>query len=203
MILSAGLTPAWQQIMIFQGFRYGEVNRAAEVHWLAQGKVLNAGIAAHHLGGPSLTLATARRAAAGPDRPRVRRNWACRGGGSSPNRPPAYAPRSSTAPTGAMTELVENGKTATAGGIGRVPPRLRRRGRNGPRWQSSPVRCRRARPHRFYRELVERTPCPAVLDFRGEGLLATLDLKPLVVKPNREELAQTVGAAVGRRRPTA
>ena len=48
-------------------------------------------------------------------------------------------------------------------------------------------------PTSFYRELVERTPCPVVLDFRGEGLLSTLDLKPLVVKPNREELAQTVG----------
>jgi fructose-1-phosphate kinase PfkB-like protein len=35
-----------------------------------------------------------------------------------------------------------------------------------------------------------------VLDFRGEGLLKTLDLKPLVVKPNREELAQTVGRSL-------
>ena len=31
MILSAGLTPAWQQILVFDRFRYGEVNRAAEV----------------------------------------------------------------------------------------------------------------------------------------------------------------------------
>ncbi len=46
---------------------------------------------------------------------------------------------------------------------------------------------------RYYRDLLERTPCPAVLDFRGEGLLAALDLKPFIVKPNREELAQTVG----------
>ena len=51
-------------------------------------------------------------------------------------------------------------------------------------------------PSSFYRELVERTPCPAVLDFRGEGLLACLDLKPLVVKPNREELAQTTGSPI-------
>ena len=51
-------------------------------------------------------------------------------------------------------------------------------------------------PNSFYRELVERTPCPAVLDFRGEGLLACLDLKPLVVKPNREELAQTIGSPI-------
>ncbi len=48
-------------------------------------------------------------------------------------------------------------------------------------------------PPTFYRQLLAETPCPAVLDFRGEGLLAVLDLKPLVVKPNREELAQTVG----------
>ena len=48
-------------------------------------------------------------------------------------------------------------------------------------------------PESFYRELVQRTPCPAVLDFRGEGLLGVLDLKPYVVKPNREELARTVG----------
>ena len=58
-------------------------------------------------------------------------------------------------------------------------------------------------PNSFYRELVERTPCPAVLDFRGEGLLACLDLKPLVVKPNREELAQTVGQPYRRRPATA
>ena len=58
MILSAGLTPAWQQILVFDSFRYGEVNRAAQVVWCSSGKVFNAGIAAHLLGGPSLTLAT-------------------------------------------------------------------------------------------------------------------------------------------------
>ena len=56
-ILCAGLSPAWQQVMVFRSFRYGEVNRAAEVHWLAQGKVINAAIAAHHLGGATLALA--------------------------------------------------------------------------------------------------------------------------------------------------
>ena len=48
-------------------------------------------------------------------------------------------------------------------------------------------------PLSLYRELVAPTPCPMVLDFRGDGLLSVLDLKPHVVKPNREELAQTVG----------
>lgn len=31
MIVAAGLTPAWQQIMRFEQFLPGEVNRAAEV----------------------------------------------------------------------------------------------------------------------------------------------------------------------------
>ena len=49
MILAAGLTPAWQQIMLFDEFCAGEVNRAAEVHWCASGKVLNVAIALKHL----------------------------------------------------------------------------------------------------------------------------------------------------------
>jgi fructose-1-phosphate kinase PfkB-like protein len=48
-------------------------------------------------------------------------------------------------------------------------------------------------PETFYRELLSRTRCPTVLDFRGAGLLSVLDLAPYVVKPNREELAQSVG----------
>ena len=51
-------------------------------------------------------------------------------------------------------------------------------------------------PVAFYRELVAATRCPMVLDFRGEGLLSVLDLKPYVVKPNREELGQTLACAL-------
>ena len=97
MILSAGLTPAWQQIMIFPSFRYGEVNRACEVHWLAQGKVLNAGIAAHHLGGPSLTLAPLGGPPLDADRAGVRRAGHSAPLGRHRSRPPACAPPSSIA----------------------------------------------------------------------------------------------------------
>jgi fructose-1-phosphate kinase PfkB-like protein len=51
-------------------------------------------------------------------------------------------------------------------------------------------------PDGFYRELVEQTPCRAVLDFRGEGLLSVLDRKPYVVKPNRDELGRTLGRSL-------
>ena len=106
-ILCAGLSPAWQQVMVFRSFRYGEVNRASEVHWLAQGKAINAGIAAHHLGGPSLTLAPLGGPPLASDRPRVGRVGRCRGAGSSRNRPPAQCTTILDQATGTMTELIE------------------------------------------------------------------------------------------------
>ncbi|HEV3021623.1 MAG TPA: PfkB family carbohydrate kinase, partial [Pirellulales bacterium] len=50
MIVAAGLTPAWQQILRFDVLRLGEVNRAVEAHWCASGKVFNVGIALSRLG---------------------------------------------------------------------------------------------------------------------------------------------------------
>lgn len=55
-IFAAGLAPAWQQILVFDSLRVGEVNRAREAHWCASGKILNVGLSLHHLGAPSLTL---------------------------------------------------------------------------------------------------------------------------------------------------
>ena len=49
MILSAGLTPAWQQILVFDQMHWGEVNRASEVAWCGSGKVL-AGLQITRLG---------------------------------------------------------------------------------------------------------------------------------------------------------
>lgn len=191
MILCAGLTPAWQQILVFDHFRYGEVNRAREVHWCASGKVFNAAIGAHHLGAPTLALATV----GGQPVESIEEEFDDMG---LPYRwvRTESATRVCTTlleeATGTMTELVENGrplrpaelddfrqayveeaaKASVVILIGSLPS---------------------GTPESFYRELMERTPCPAVLDFRGEGLLSVLDLKPYVVKPNREELAKTFG----------
>lgn len=190
MILSAGLTPAWQQVLLFRSFRYGEVNRAEEVYWYAQGKVLNAGIAAHHLGGPGLTLAPL----GGPpleqidhefDELGVPRRWIETK--TSTRVCTTILDRS----TRTMTELVENGKPlrpeeldafrlAYADEASRADVAVVT--------GSLPA----GTPPSFYRTLIERTPCPVVLDFRGEGLLDVLDLNPLVIKPNREELVHTL-----------
>ena len=191
MILSAGLTPAWQQILVFNDFRYGEVNRAAEALWCASGKVFNAGIAAHHLGGPSLTLA----AVGGLPLEQIKREFDELG---VPFRFVVTAAATRVCTTildrssGAMTELVENGRPLTSAELEMFRFTYAEEAADAEvavLIGSLPVDA----PVSLYRELMEATPCPAVLDFRGEGLLSVLDFKPLVVKPNREELAMTVG----------
>jgi len=190
-ILSAGLSPAWQQFLLFDSFRYGEVNRAREAHWCTAGKVTNAGNAAHHLGGPSLTLAPA----GGQPLLEMDREFEQLG---VPRRwiETRAATRVCTTildrAADTMTELVENARPLRQGELDAY---LAAYAEEAARAEivvltgSLPD----GTPASYYRELVERTPCPMVLDFRGEGLLSVLEFKPLVVKPNREELAATVG----------
>jgi 1-phosphofructokinase family hexose kinase len=189
-ILTAGLTPAWQQVMVFDDLRLGQVNRAREAHWCASGKVLNAGIAAHRLGGPSLTLATV----GGPPLSEIERDFQALG---VPHRWILTHSATRVCTTlldrrdGTITELVENGRplaeeeldrfrTAYAEEVARADVAVV--------IGSLPSGTRDT----FYRELLALTPCPAILDFRGAGLLSVLDLRPYAVKPNREELALTV-----------
>ena len=190
MILSAGLTPAWQQILLFDSFRYGEVNRAREAHWFSSGKVFNAGIAAHQLGGPSLTLAPV----GGPPRAEIEHEFDRMG---LPYRwvVTESATRVCTTlidrATGTITELVENGRPVTPEELDafrRAYAEEAARAAVAVIIGSLPA----GTPASFYRDLLEQTPCPAVLDFRGEGRVACLHLEPPVVKPNREELARTV-----------
>jgi tagatose 6-phosphate kinase len=193
-ILCAGLSPAWQQIIVFRSFHYGQVNRAAEVHWLAQGKIINAAIAAHHLGGPTLALAPL----GGPPRASIDRELAELGLArrwivtESPTR---VCTTILDQATDTMTELIEESRPLAPAELAefrRIYTEEAAKAAAVVLTGSLPI----GTPWALYRELVERTPCPAVLDFRGEGLLATLDLKPLVVKPNREELSQTVGRSL-------
>jgi len=190
-ILCAGLTPAWQQILVFDSFRYGEVNRASQAHWCASGKVFNAGIAAHHLGGPSRTLAPV----GGPPMEQIDREF---GQMRLPVR--FVVTRAATRvcttiidrATGTITELVENGRplgTAELDEFRQAYAEEAAKADVAVIIGSLPV----GTPASFYRDLVERTPGAAILDFRGDGLLSVLDLKPYVVKPNREELGRTVG----------
>lgn len=194
MILSAGLTPAWQQVAVFDAFRYGEVNRAREVHWIASGKVFNAAIAVHRLGQPSLALAPV----GGPPLSQIERDLAQLGLATRlivTEAPTRTCTTIIDRGAGKITELVENGRSLTAKELAAFRDAYAEEAARADvaiLIGSLPT----GTPASYYRELVASTPCPAVLDFRGEGLLSVLDLKPCVVKPNREELAQTVGRSL-------
>jgi 1-phosphofructokinase family hexose kinase len=194
LILSAGLTPAWQQIMVFDGLRPGAVNRAREAVWCGSGKVLNAGLATHHLGGPSLTLAPL----GGPPLAEIEREFAALG----VHRrwiETAAATRVCTTlvdrAAGQITELVENGRPLSERELATYRAAYIEEAARAEvvvLTGSLPA----GAPVSFYLDLVAVTRCPMVLDFRGEGLLSVLDLKPYVVKPNREELSQTFGCSL-------
>lgn len=194
MILVAGLTPAWQQIMRFDAFRPGEVNRAREVHWCASGKVLNVGIALAQLGARSLTLApVGGSAAAAIEREfaalKVDRRWI------DVAAPTRVCTTILDAGASRTTELVENAGALTEADRCRFADAF-----TAESAAASLVVLTGSLPSgtrsSWYRELAENATCPIVADVRGAELVALLPLRPLVVKPNREELAWTVGRSL-------
>ena len=191
MILAAGLSPAWQQVLRFEAFTVGAVNRAAEVRWCASGKVLNAARAAHHLGGSVRALTVA----GGPAGEALRQDTARRGLATRwvETTAPTRVCTTIVDTTGhSATELVENAHALSeeeraafvrafaeeaAGAsvvvlIGSLPP---------------------GTPASYFRELLSHVHGKAIVDARGDELLQALAARPFLVKPNREELARTLG----------
>ncbi len=191
MIIAAGLTPAWQQIVRFDGFRPGEVNRAIDVHWCASGKVLNVALALAHLGAPCETLTLL----GGPPQAQIEREFASLG---IPRHwvPAHWSTRTCTTildmQTGLATELVENAGPVTEAELQEFAAVYARRVAQA-QFAILAGSLPRGAPENFFRELLEHTPCRAILDIRGAELIAALKCRPFLVKPNREELASTVG----------
>jgi 1-phosphofructokinase family hexose kinase len=190
-ILAAGLTPAWQQILSFDRFQPGEVNRALVVHWCASGKVLNVGIAGHWLGEQFRTLAMI----GGRGGEEIKREFAdaeIDARWIETETPTRVCTTILDQSTDVTTELVEESGVPTEQVLaefdaayseesqdadivvlsGSLPPGV---------------------PMDFYRKLLERTSCRVVLDIRGPELLEALPYRPFLVKPNREELGKTFG----------
>jgi 1-phosphofructokinase family hexose kinase len=194
-MVDAGLPPAWQTIMRFVSLEPGEVNRASEVHRCASGKVLNVAVALGALGAISRAVTVMGGAAAG---------WTAaefRGLGIDLVAVPTIADtRCCTTllddATGRTTELVENAPPITPGELARFVS-----GYEGAVAGAAAVvlsgSLPAGTPATIYRDLLERTPCPAIVDARGPELVAALSCRPLLVKPNREELARTVGHPLG------
>lgn len=191
MILAGGLTPAWQQTLVFESFTLGEVNRARQATWCASGKVLNVGCMAHHLGVPTHTVSFA----GGVTGQALRADFASLG------VPTAWV--ETVAPTrvcttildrrrAVTTELVENAAPVTTDELAAY-----QRAWNDHVAQAQMVVLSGSTPAGtpvdYLATLAAATTAPLVLDFRGEELRRCLALKPWVVKPNHAELAATVG----------
>lgn len=190
MILAAGLTPAWQQILQFDEFHVGEVNRAARAQWCASGKVLNVGIALYHLGAECRTLSFV----GGSPGEQIRTEFAAGGipatwvDASRNTRVCTTILNGSEGPT---TELVENAPTHDSAELDRFRDAYRETVRSASTVVFSGS-LPEGTPPGFVSDLLDVANCRAILDIRGPELLAALPKQPLLVKPNREELARTL-----------
>ena len=218
MILAAGLSPAWQQLMLLDSLELGEVNRAREVHWCASGKVLNVGRALHCLAGPQLD-------AEGNCKLKIENCKFQNGnetGGADVHilavvggltgeaiqrefadleisarwietKSPTRTCTTLLVPaTGTTTELVENARPIADDELALFRKAYDEEARSAEivvLTGSFPA----GTPPTLYRDLLAATPGRVVLDAQGEPLLAALEGRPFVVKPNRQELAHTLG----------
>jgi 1-phosphofructokinase family hexose kinase len=215
-ILAAGLSPAWQQIVVIDALALGEVNRAREVHWCASGKVLNVGRALHCLAGRGVGAARQdcklkiENCKSQNDQTIGARTLAMVGGltGEAIRRefaefdiaarwietksPTRVCTTLLVAETGATTELVENAQPVTASELALFQTTYHEEASTAEvvvLTGSLPA----GTPAKLYRDLITATPGRVVLDVQGEPLLAALEARPFVVKPNRDELGNTLG----------
>jgi tagatose 6-phosphate kinase len=189
-ILAAGLTPAWQQILEFDEFQTGRVNRARSVQSCASGKVLNVGRALHSLGAPQQTLSVVGSGTGeliASDLARL--DIAARLIESKqPTRVCTTILDRSTMQT---TELVENSARLSAD----VLEQYREAFRDEVAKADFAVvsgSLPEETPAGFYRDLIADSGSRTILDARGPELIEALAIRPLLVKPNRSELEITL-----------
>jgi 1-phosphofructokinase family hexose kinase len=190
-ILAAGLSPVWQQILTFDALALGEVNRAREVRWCASGKVLNAARALHHLGGPVKALTVV----GGATGAEVRQDFGRLGIAArwvELATPTRVCTTVLDAAGRTVTELVPNAPALGGDELARFLAAYTEEAAAADvviLIGSLPA----GAPPGTYRDLLARAPGKAVLDARGPELLEALREKPFLVKPNRDELARTLG----------
>jgi 1-phosphofructokinase family hexose kinase len=185
---------AWQQIMRFASFRPGEVNRALDVAWCASGKVANVGMALKQLGATAETIALV----GGRAGESIRAEFAADGIEAhwiEAQQPTRVCTTILDLQAGRATELVENAQAASQeelSGFRQTYSQRVVKAQCVVLTGSLPA----GAPSTFYRDLLADTPCPAIVDFRGPELLLALKHGIWLAKPNREELALTLGREV-------
>lgn len=190
MILVVGLSPAWQQTVLLDELRVGEVNRAREVHWCASGKVLNVALAVHRLGTPCKAVTIA----GGPVGDLLRNDFARQGVGCDWIETAGNSRVCTTVldkRSQATTELVENASAIAAGDLEAFRAAFRS-ALPAAEFVVFTGSLPAGVPQSLYAELMEEVRVPALLDLQGPVLQHALSRRATVVKPNREELANTL-----------
>ncbi len=190
MILAAGMSPAWQLIMEFESLQLGEVNRARTSQGCASGKVINVAIAAKHLGAKTALLSCIGGSTGDAIAEEIKAfdifsDWI---------RLPVPTRTCTTIleDSKVTTELVENAGPVEAAILEQFYQKFRIHAEVADITVLTGSIPENA-PQNYYAALIRDVPTRFILDFRGEGLLNALPLNPFLVKPNREELATTVG----------
>lgn len=194
MILCLGTTPAVQRVMLFERLTLDEVNRAAATLEGPAGKSLNVAKVLHALDTPVLAIGFA-----GGDRGAfLEASLAARG---IPNdllpvpSPTRLCVTVIDRSTGTVTELVEESAPVPAEAYEALLEIARQR-LPGCRALILSGTLTPNGPEDFYQRCVRLAADPVVLsvvDAKGPPLMAALEARPGLVKPNRAELALTVG----------
>jgi 1-phosphofructokinase family hexose kinase len=200
MILVAGLSPAWQQIAQLPHLRVGEVNRARSVQWCASGKVLNVGLALHRLRGlaedsPEVQVLSVAGGPAGDELRAQCARWGVPVEWIATRAPTRVCTTLLDQQTGRTTEIVENAGPIEPEELAAFEAAFRERVRDA-RVVVLAGSFPAGTPVDFYARLARHTTAPLVVDAQGAPLLATLAARPAVIKPNREELGNTLGRAI-------
>lgn len=194
MVIAVGLSPAWQTVLRFGMLVPGAVNRADTVVRCASGKVINVAVALRSLGCPSraVTLLGGATGAA------VKADCAAIGVDLLAV-PTAAETRVCTTlldgATGRTTELVENAAPVAPAEIARFVAAVAA-ARSAATVTVVSGSIPAGVPASIHHDLLIGSGGDAVLDTRGAELLSALPVRPLLVKPNREELARTAGRAL-------
>ena len=194
MILAVGLTPAWQQITCVDSLEPGEVNRARELVATASGKVLNVGLALHGLQAQSKSLAFV----GGLYGAAIREEFAANNLSArwiSTQTPTRVCTTVLDRANGRATELVENAAPVTPEDLAAFLKAFKEESRTADLTVISGSLPAEAPPN-FHSQLIQSAANPKtrhLLDICGPALLSSLQRRPFLVKPNRKELALTLG----------
>jgi 1-phosphofructokinase family hexose kinase len=190
MIIAAGLSPAWQQILEVNTLQTGEVNRCQSAQWTSSGKVINVGIAVRHLGTPCETIFPA----GGFARDQIAAELEQLGVSAhllAQQTPTRVCTTILDRSTNQTTELVENAQPITESELADFQAAYLSYLKSAQvvvLTGSLPA----GTPATLYRDLIRETHCPVILDARGPELEAALSEEPFLVKPNHEELERTL-----------